>query len=85
MDLLGDKQTITGILSFGSRHVSHESPQKVQQEDNPVRWEDAWIETKCTEEELEEAGVRPGIRVITAKSSLTKHEILRILSFIRHN
>lgn len=27
VDLLGDKQTISGILSFGSRHVSHESPQ----------------------------------------------------------
>ena len=33
VDLLGDKQTISGILSFGSRHVSHESPQKAQQED----------------------------------------------------
>ncbi|MBE9019020.1 M42 family peptidase, partial [Chroococcidiopsidales cyanobacterium LEGE 13417] len=45
VDLLGDNETISGILSFGSRHVSHESPQKVQQEDTPVRWEDAWIET----------------------------------------
>ncbi len=67
VDLLGDKQTISGILSFGSRHVSHESPQKVQQEDSPVSWEDAWIETKCTEEELEDAGVRPGTRVVVGK------------------
>ena len=28
VDLLGDNETISGILSFGSRHVSHESPQK---------------------------------------------------------
>ena len=26
VDLLGDKETIKGVLSFGSRHVSHESP-----------------------------------------------------------
>ncbi|HEY9670035.1 MAG TPA: M42 family peptidase [Waterburya sp.] len=67
VDLLGDKQTISGILSFGSRHVSHESPQQVQQEDTPVRWEDAWIETKCTLEELEAAGIRPGTRMVVGK------------------
>jgi putative aminopeptidase FrvX len=67
VDLLGDRQTISGILSFGSRHVSHESPQQVQQEDTPVRWEDAWIETKCTLEELEAAGIRPGTRMVVGK------------------
>lgn len=67
VDLLGDNQTISGILSFGSRHVSHESPQKVQQEITPVRWEDAWVETKCTAADLEEAGVRPGTRMVIGK------------------
>ncbi|KJH69924.1 M42 family metallopeptidase [Aliterella atlantica] len=67
VDLLGDNATISGILSFGSRHISHESPQKAQQEDTPVRWEDAWIETKCTPEELEIAGIRPGTRVVIGK------------------
>lgn len=67
VDLLGDNYTISGILSFGSRHVSHESPQKSQQEDTPVRWEDAWIETKRTAEELEAAGVRPGTRMVVGK------------------
>lgn len=67
VDLLGDWATISGILSFGSRHVSHESPQKEQQENTPVRWEDAWIETKCTSEELESAGIRPGTRVVIGK------------------
>jgi len=36
VDLLGDKQPLSGILSFGSRHVSHESPQQAQQSDTPV-------------------------------------------------
>ena len=67
VDLLGDNATIRGILSFGSRHISHESPQKAQQEDTPVRWENAWIETKCTPDELELAGVRPGTRVVVGK------------------
>lgn len=67
VDLLGDYQTLSGILSFGSRHVSHESPQKVQQDDQPVRWEDAWVETKCTEAELMAAGVRPGTRMVVGK------------------
>lgn len=67
VDLLGDEQTITGILSFGSRHISHESPQKSQQEDTPVRWEDAWVETKCTLPELEAAGIRPGTRMVVGK------------------
>lgn len=67
VDLLGDNQTISGILSFGSRHVSHESPQKIQQEDTPVKWENAWIETKRTTEELEAAGIRPGTRMVIGK------------------
>jgi putative aminopeptidase FrvX len=67
VDILGDNATISGILSFGSRHVSHESPQKAQQDDAPLRWEDAWVETKLSVIELEEAGVRPGSRLIVGK------------------
>lgn len=67
MDILGDRATISGILSFGSRHVSHESPQKAQQVDQPLFWENAWIETKCSLKELETAGVRPGTRVVVGK------------------
>jgi putative aminopeptidase FrvX len=67
VDLLGDNETISGVLSFGSRHVSHESPQKLQQEDTIVKWEDAWIETKLTTAELETAGIRPGTRMVIGK------------------
>ena len=67
VDLLGDKETISGILSFGSRHVSHESPQKVQQENSALKWENAWIETKCTVAELEAAGIHPGTKVVVGK------------------
>jgi len=67
IDLLGDQQTITGILSFGSRHISHESPQKSQQTDQPVTWEAAWVETKCSLTELEAAGIRTGTRAVVSK------------------
>ncbi|AFZ11790.1 peptidase M42 family protein [Crinalium epipsammum PCC 9333] len=79
VDLLGDNQTISGILSFGSRHVSHESAHKSQQEDKPVRWEDAWIETKCTTEELAEAGIRPGTRMVVGKH---RKKPIRLKDFI---
>ncbi|NEP17216.1 MAG: M42 family metallopeptidase [Leptolyngbya sp. SIO4C1] len=67
VDLLGDAATVSGVLSFGSRHVSHESPQKVQQEGKAVRWEDAWVETKQSPADLAAAGVRPGTRVVVGK------------------
>ena len=67
VDILGDHEVISGILSFGSRHVSHESPQKAQQVDTPLTWQNAWIETKCTVEELNAFGVRPGTRVVIGK------------------
>ncbi len=67
VDLLGDVQVISGILSFGSRHVSHESPQKVQQEDKAVLWENAWVETKKSYDDLINAGIRPGTRMVVGK------------------
>ena len=67
VDILGDRENISGILSFGSRHVSHESPQKAQQEDTPLLWEDAWVETKCSHSELAASGVRPGTKVVIGK------------------
>lgn len=67
VDLLGDFSCISGILSFGSRHVSHASPQHAQQQNAPVRWEDAWVETKLNDTELAEAGVRPGTRAVVGR------------------
>jgi len=46
VDVLGRHATVTGILSFGSRHVSKESAHREQQESAGVRWQDAWVETK---------------------------------------
>ena len=67
VDLLGDQATITGILSFGSRHVSHQSPQSRFEDKAALRWPDAWIDTKCTRPQLEKAGIHPGTAVVVGK------------------
>jgi putative aminopeptidase FrvX len=67
VDLLGDHACISGVLSFGSRHVSHASPQHAQQQSAPLRWEDAWVETKLGAAELAAAGIRPGSRMVVGK------------------
>jgi putative aminopeptidase FrvX len=67
VDLLGEHACVSGVLSFGSRHVSHASPQHTFKETAPVRWSDAWVETKLTSAELEEAGVHVGTRMVVGK------------------
>jgi len=67
VDLLGDSRMISGVLSFGSRHVSHASPQHAHQESAPVKWADVWVESKLSADQLAEAGVRPGTRVVIGR------------------
>ena len=67
VDLLGDRQTVSGVLSFGSRHVSHESPQKVYQQEKPLLWENAWVDSKKNNADLVAAGIRPGTRMVVGK------------------
>jgi putative aminopeptidase FrvX len=71
VDLLGDRGTVSGVLSFGSRHVSHESPQKVYEEDKPPCWETVWIDAKLSYRRLVEAGIRPGTRLVVGKHRKT--------------
>jgi len=68
VEVLGRSGTVLGVLSFGSRHVSDESPQRKQLDDTPVKWKDAWIETKLSSEALDAAGVTAGSRVVAARS-----------------
>jgi len=70
VDVLGDRSTVSGVLSFGSRHVSDESPHKEQTE-RALRWRDAWVETKLGDDELAAAGVRPGSRVVPSAARKT--------------
>src|SRR3954454_7267623 len=67
VEVLGRHDTVLGVLSFGARHVSDESPQRKQLDDAPVKWKDAWIETKLSAEALEAAGVTVGSRIVPAR------------------
>ena len=58
--------TVSGVLSFGARHVSDETPRRAQQTSDALLWKDAWVETKLTPAALAAAGVRPGCRVVLA-------------------
>jgi putative aminopeptidase FrvX len=61
----GRHAEIPGVLSFGAAHVSPESPHHLLiKEQAPVRWQDAWIETCRTPEDLLAAGIGPGARVV---------------------
>ncbi len=67
VDIIGDYAILSGILSFGSRHVSHESPQKAQQENLPVTWENTWVEMPYSPAELKKAGIHIGSRAVVGK------------------
>ena len=62
--LLGDREPVDAVLSFGARHVSAASPQHAQLEDQQVRWRDAWALTQRSCDELAAAGVRVGTRAV---------------------
>lgn len=67
VEVLGRHGTVVGVLSFGARHVSDESPQRKQLDDTPVKWKDVWIETKLGADALAEAGVTAGSRIVPAR------------------
>lgn len=80
VDILGDKELCSGVLSFGCMHTSKESPtiNKMVPEENrgqgktPV-WADVTVVTRKTPSELKEAGVHPGTRVVIAQSRRQLH------------
>ncbi len=66
MDVLGTDDIVPGILSFGSRHTSHESP-NYSARSEALTWEMAWIETFRTPAELAAAGVGIGSKAVVSR------------------
>jgi putative aminopeptidase FrvX len=52
VEILGDRQTIIAVTSFGAGHGART--------DKPVQWEDMRVLTGLSVEQLEQAGIRPG-------------------------
>jgi putative aminopeptidase FrvX len=61
VDVLGDRETVVGVLSMGSTHVAGS-------EARAIRWDDCRILTGLSAEALAKVGVRPGTCAVPARS-----------------
>jgi len=77
--LLGDRQTVCGVLTLGSEHTTKESLRiwetKPDQGDKSLDWMHVYVFTGHTPEELTDAGVQPGTRVCIDRSKRTLVDI----------
>ncbi|MFZ0835437.1 MAG: M20/M25/M40 family metallo-hydrolase [Mycobacterium sp.] len=73
--VLGDRETLTGILSLGSEHTTKESHRiwqtKPDKGDRSLDWLHVYIFTGRTPEELAAAGVHPGTPVCIERCQRT--------------
>ena len=53
VEVVGDHGHVLGMFSMGSTHTPEAA-------DKTISWEDVWIETGLTTDELRKAGIRPG-------------------------
>jgi putative aminopeptidase FrvX len=67
VDILGDTGILPGVLSFGSMHSSGGSQQSKDVLQGNVQWSDVHVVTRRSLEDLANAGVRPGTRVVLSK------------------
>ena len=67
VEVLVGAQSLPGVLSIGSKHVSAESPAAAVKEGGALTWEAMWVETKLDADTLAARGVRPGRRVVIAR------------------
>jgi putative aminopeptidase FrvX len=61
VDLLGDRETIQGVLSMGSTHIREPGKES-------IRWEDVWVITGLSQEKLQKAGIRPGTSAVPVRA-----------------
>lgn len=73
--VLGDRDTLIGVLSVGSEHTTKESHRiwetKPDQGDKALDWLHVYVFTGRTPEQLAEAGVGPGTRICVDRSKRT--------------
>jgi putative aminopeptidase FrvX len=66
--LADDGRTVTGVLGFGSLHVSEESPiEKVKAGREPMTWRNAWVDCKQSLTDLALLGVHAGSKIVPAR------------------
>lgn len=80
VEIMGDREIFTGILSFGCMHTTKESininkmiPEEHRGQGKTPGWDDVVITTRKSLNELKEAGVHPGTRVVIAQTRRQLH------------
>jgi putative aminopeptidase FrvX len=77
--ILGDNETLCGVLTLGSEHTTKESLRiwetKPDQGDKAMDWLHVYVFTGRTPEQLADAGIGPGTRVCIDRSKRTLVEI----------
>ena len=75
VSILGDGETLTGVLTLGSEHTTKESPRiwetKPDGGDRSLDWQHVYVFTGRTPEQLATAGVQAGTRVCVDRSKRT--------------
>lgn len=81
VDVMGDQEVFSGVLSFGCMHTTKETvnvnkmtPEEDQGLGKTPAWDDVTIITRKSPKELENAGVHPGTRVVVAQSKRKIHQ-----------
>jgi putative aminopeptidase FrvX len=73
--VLGDRETLCGVLTLGSEHTTQESQRiwetKPDQGDKAMDWTHVYVFTGRAPDELSAAGVRPGTRVCVHQAKRT--------------
>lgn len=70
VELLG-RETVPGILSFGSIHTEDPAAVSVQAKDSALDWKQTKVFTGLTPDQLASKGVRPGTRCVMARNRRT--------------
>jgi putative aminopeptidase FrvX len=81
--ILGDNETLTGVLTLGSEHTTQESMRiwetKPDQGDKSLDWNHVYVFTGRSPKELAEAGVAIGNRVCVHRS---KRDVVAVGDFV---
>lgn len=81
--ILGDDETLCGVLALGSEHTTQETPHvwqtKPDQGDKALDWPDVYVFTGLEPKQLGKAGIGPGTRVCVDRS---KRELIEIGDYL---
>lgn len=81
--ILGDDETLCGVLALGSEHTTRETTHvwqtKPDQGDRALDWPDVYVFTGSEPEQLSKAGIGPGTRVCIDRS---KRQLIEVGDYV---